>query len=133
MSNSCVFCDIIKKTAEGYIVYESDRVIAFLDKYPITKGHILVVPVKHYERFIEMEQVDRYALIDSITIITKKVEKLTDNYNIGMNQGEYAGQIISHIHFHIIPRYPNDERSFNHRTILKDSIAMDVVNILTKM
>jgi len=133
MREDCIFCKIINKQTNAYVVYETKEVISFLDINPITRGHLLVVPKKHYERFVDIPQEDLTAIFKVIHILCGKVEKkLSDNYNIGMNQGEYAGQIIPHIHFHVIPRYPGETEKFPSRHKLNDTEAREIVKLLTE-
>ena len=106
----CVFCKIVNKEIPAYTVYEDENVIAFLDINPVSEGHILVVPKKHYERITEMPEEDFRKFSESLQKVVKLVEnKLSKDYNIIVNHGERAGQVIKHVHFHIIPRYGNEQ------------------------
>lgn len=80
---TCIFCEIVHKKAEAYIIYENELVCCFLDKFPINKGHILVVPKTHYQEFSEVEENS----LKEVILISQKVaislEKLfnTDGNN----------------------------------------------------
>jgi len=106
----CIFCKIVKGEIPSEKVYEDDTVYAFLDIAPINKGHTLVIPKQHYEKFLET---DNPALAD-LTTKTKKIAKAVkkavraDGINIGINNDKAAGQLVFHTHFHIIPRFDND-------------------------
>jgi histidine triad (HIT) family protein len=95
---------------EGHIVYEDEKHIAFLDKYPIDDGHTLVIPKKHYERITDMDSNDVGELFSLIPKIAKAVllGAGADAFSLAQNNGKAAKQIIPHVHVHIIPRY-NDK------------------------
>lgn len=106
----CVFCKIIKKEIPAYIVYEDEKVIAFLDIAPVNPGHTLIVPKIHYENILDTPS----KILEELILATKKIAKAVCDgigyagFNLGVNNGRVAGQIISHLHFHIIPRRIND-------------------------
>jgi histidine triad (HIT) family protein len=106
----CVFCKIINNELPAYKVYEDDNVLAFLDIKPVNPGHILVIPKKHYQNLEEITDDDLVA----VSIVVKKVGKLlmdkleVKGYNVISNNDSIAGQIVPHLHFHIIPRISSD-------------------------
>jgi len=107
---SCIFCKIANKEIKSYIVYEDDVSIAFLDINPLSKGHILFIPKKHYTKISEIPDEELGKLIKSFKRLLKIVEeKISKNYNIINNCGKLAGQEIEHVHIHIVPRYGNEQ------------------------
>lgn len=81
-----------------------------IDSYPANRGHLLIVPKRHVEKWEELNPEEKQALIEGIDLaieILKKVLK-PDGFNLGMNLGEAAGQTVKHLHLHIIPRYKGD-------------------------
>lgn len=102
----CIFCQIINSKAPSYKVYEDTYTIAFLDINPITDGHVLLLP-KYHTQYLEnlpLEVID--ALFKTMIKIIPSIQramKVTDS-NITINNGPNAGQIIPHVHIHIIPR-----------------------------
>ncbi len=101
----CIFCEIIEGKEPAYIVYSDEKVVSFLDKFPIAPGHVLVVPRLHYENFLELtdEVINNLCLVlKKIAIAVKKSLK-TDGMRILTNIGASAGQVIFHSHFHIVP------------------------------
>ncbi len=106
----CIFCKIIKNEIPCYKIYEDENTLAFLDIQPITKGHTLIIPKKHYNTFAETPADLLSQMMPIIQKIGIAVQKATqaDGFNFGLNNGSAAGQIIMHTHFHIIPRYDND-------------------------
>ncbi len=106
----CLFCKIINKEIPSYIVYESKEVVAFLDISPINKGHTLVMPNNHYETFLDIPKNELEILFSKIQEVTKAVIKATnaDGSNLLLNNKRAAGQVVDHVHFHVIPRFEND-------------------------
>lgn len=107
----CIFCKIIKREIPGFIVYEDDYTIAFLDIAPVKPGHVLVLPKKHVENLEEMDDVvlgHTMAAVKKIGLAIKEAWG-AKGYNIVVNNGEVAGQMINHFHFHLIPRHKKDE------------------------
>jgi len=101
----CVFCEIAARRSPAYIVYEDDSTLAFLDIAPFTRGHLLVVPKRHGARLTDLPFEDQMALIRTLDELCRRVERLTPDYNLALNAGAAAGQVVFHVHFHIIPRY----------------------------
>ncbi|NDF34768.1 MAG: HIT family protein [Nitrosopumilaceae archaeon] len=116
---SCIFCDIISKNREGHFIYEDDSHVAFLDKYPIDKGHVLVVPKIHHEKITDMEEKNVGELFSIIPKIAKAIMKSTGAiaFSLAQNNGRAAKQIIPHVHVHIIPRYAEMGAVWTKRTI----------------
>ena len=106
--SDCIFCKIISKEIPSEIVYEDANTLAFLDINPINAGHTLVIPKQHHENIFEVPK----DVLDNTTNVLKKVanavDKISDGVNIGQNNRPAAGQIVNHLHFHIIPRFDND-------------------------
>jgi len=106
----CIFCKIVNHEIPCYKVYEDDKVLAFLDIKPVNSGHTLVIPKTHYQNLEEINEKDLSYLIVAVKKIGKLLkEKLNViGYNVHENNGLIAGQAVSHIHFHIIPRVEAD-------------------------
>lgn len=102
---NCVFCKIVARQAPAYLVYEDDEAIAFLDIFPFTRGHLLVVPKRHAPRLTDLPEAEHGAYLGALAKVCRRVERLSSDYNIALNQGAKAGQVVFHLHFHIIPRY----------------------------
>ncbi|UCZ51481.1 HIT family protein [Bacillus shivajii] len=106
--DNCIFCKIISKTEDANIIYENEYVCCFLDKYPINKGHILVVPKKHYQELKDVDQESLSKVILASQLVATALEKLlyTDGITIMQNNGIFKD--VEHYHMHIIPRFKND-------------------------
>ena len=106
----CIFCKIINQEIPSFKVYEDDKTLAFLDIKPVKPGHTLVISKKHYQNLEETTPEDLNALaltVKKVGLIMK--EKLgAPGYNVCENNDPVAGQIISHVHFHVIPRQVDD-------------------------
>ncbi|MFH1029784.1 MAG: HIT family protein [bacterium] len=108
--DNCVFCKIVKGDIPSYKIYEDDIVCAFLDIMPVNKGHILVVPREHFENIFSTPENVLCKIISVIKKITPAILKAVgaEGFNLGVNNGRVAGQIVEHLHFHIIPRFRSD-------------------------
>jgi len=112
INKECIFCQIVEKKIPSKIVFEDQKNLAFLDIFPISEGHTIIIPKKHFQN---MEDIPEGELINVFKIVKKLAilihNKLEiDGYNILQNNYESAGQVINHFHIHIIPRNRNDER-----------------------
>lgn len=108
VKSECIFCKIISGESKGYIIYKNDYVCCFLDKFPINKGHILVVPKIHYEEFVDVDLRSLNEIINAAQKITKILEKIfkIDGITIMQNNGMF--KCVDHYHMHIIPRFNDD-------------------------
>lgn len=110
MSENCIFCKIIKGEIAAEKVYEDDSIFAIMDIKPVSRGHVLVLPKSHANDFLSTPD---EVLQDTI----KKVKKIgsaimtavnSQGLNITTNNGAAAGQVVFHLHFHLIPRFGDD-------------------------
>jgi histidine triad (HIT) family protein len=111
----CIFCRIVKGEIPSAMIFEDDRVISFLDIAPANKGHALIVTKKHHETLLEIPDED----LNDLMIIARKIARAMssalgcEGFNILMNNKKAAGQLVSHAHVHIIPRFKGDGIDFN--------------------
>ncbi|MBD2438738.1 HIT family protein [Nostoc sp. FACHB-110] len=106
-TNYCIFCNPPKNLK---LLTESATAYAIFDGYPISKGHILVIPKRHVSNYFELpfkEQSACWLMVNKVQEILK-AEFAPDGFNIGMNINREAGQNIMHASIHIIPRYKGD-------------------------
>ena len=106
----CIFCKIIDGKIPAAKVYEDGLTVSFLDIMPANKGHCLVVPKKHSQTLAEMEDNDLVAMIKTAKKVARALSLSFGNgsFNIVMNNGKEAGQVVNHSHIHIIPRFQKD-------------------------
>jgi len=121
--SSCIFCDIISEKRSCHEIYHDSNIMAILDKYPIDKGHSLVITKKPYEKLTDMSSQEVAELFSKIPKIANAIIKATnaDAFSIAQNNGKAAKQIIPHVHVHIIPRYNDTGTLWLKRKILKDN------------
>lgn len=102
----CPFCSI----EHIEVLLENELAVAFYDKYPVQKGHLLVIPKEHVPTYFEATQSQIIAIHQLLNEGKKLIEKehKPDGYNIGVNISPYGGQTVNHLHFHLIPRYKGD-------------------------
>jgi histidine triad (HIT) family protein len=112
--NDCIFCKIVKGDIPSSKVYEDKDILAFLDIAPANKGHALVVTKAHHETMIDMPPDLLKKMAEATQKIARAVVKATqaDGFNVFMNNKKQAGQLVPHVHFHIVPRFSNDGISF---------------------
>ena len=109
----CIFCKIINKEIEKEFIHEDNHTIAFFDRDPVNVGHMLVIPKKHFKTVDEMDKEEYDKLSESILKLSKGIINIADGMNIQQNNNEVAGQVVPHVHFHLIPRYKGDGYKFN--------------------
>ena len=102
----CIFCNIDNKK----IIHEDQYWVSVYDEFPVNEGHVLIISKRHISDMTELKSNEWAYLHSAIMFIEEYIkEKFNcDGFNIGINQGEVAGQTIKHLHIHIIPRYSGD-------------------------
>ena len=106
----CVFCKIASGQIPSIKIFENEHVLAFLDIGPISDGHTLVISKRHYERLDQADPQVMAEIAKVLPMLSAAVPKAVnaEGYNVLCNNGSVAGQVIEHVHFHIIPRRSND-------------------------
>ncbi len=104
----CIFCKIVKGEIPVKIILETEKTLAFMDAFPLTKGHSLVIPKTHYEKAQDISASDNADLFDTVRIVIKKVDKITGATLLAIHNGKESGQEIPHVHVHLIPRSQED-------------------------
>jgi len=110
----CVFCKIFRREIKADVIYENDSFFSIPDANPIDPGHSLVISKKHFENILDLPNSTGPELLDCIKktseILIKKYN--CEGFNVINNNFESAGQLVKHIHFHIIPRKKGDGLKF---------------------
>lgn len=106
-NDSCIFCKIISGELPCHKIWEDEDYLAFLDIRPLTPGHTLLIPKKHFQDLLSMNaQFLQTALAKTQMIVKLLITKLeAKGMSILQSNGREAGQVVDHIHFHLIPRY----------------------------
>jgi histidine triad (HIT) family protein len=106
----CLFCKIARNEVQTKKVYENNHALAFLDINPCSYGHTVVIPKKHYMSLTDMPQDEIGTLFQTAVMLAGKIKHIVDadGFNMGVNDNRAAGQVIDHVHIHIIPRWQKD-------------------------
>jgi histidine triad (HIT) family protein len=120
-----MFCQIIRKEAPASIVYEDEQVVAFLSNRPVNVGHTLVAPKKHYVNIYEIPEEEVAYLFKIVKRVAYAVKDATgvEGIRIVQNNGEAAGQVVFHLHVHIIPMKPYSQ--FRHENGFRNAELLD--------
>jgi len=105
-NDDCIFCKIIAKEIPSKVLYQNNNTIAFLDIFPISQGHTIIIPKKHYTNLETIPINELHEVMETVKIVSNLIYKNLniDGYNILQNNYKAAGQVINHFHIHIIPR-----------------------------
>ena len=108
--STCIFCRIAAGEVPARIALEGDGVLAFLDVGPLAAGHVLVIPKSHFVTLDQMSPGDVAAVAGVIPRLVGAIRKLdgVTGVNVLQNNGRSAGQVVDHVHFHLIPRKEGD-------------------------
>ena len=106
----CIFCKIALKKIKTNIIIENENAVAFLDAFPLAKGHTLVIPKAHYSKIQELDENSSQSVFNLVWKISNPIEKATgvNSSTIAIHNGKEAGQEIPHVHIHVIPRKSGD-------------------------
>jgi len=104
----CIFCNIVSGKIPARKIHETQRSLAFLDAFPLTKGHSLVIPKTHYLKIQEMTNVDNADLFESVRVISTRMERISPSSLVAIHNGKESGQEVPHVHVHLIPRHATD-------------------------
>ena len=112
-NKNCIFCQIVKKKIPAFIIAKNKNAIALLDINPVSDGHTIIIPKKHY---CDWQNTPSNVLSDIVKLSNKVVKILNKSlpikplgYNYVSNQGKIAGQQVFHFHLHIMPKYKENE------------------------
>ncbi|MBT4216852.1 MAG: HIT family protein [Nitrosopumilus sp.] len=131
----CIFCKIISRQIPAKILNETSHSICFLDAFPLTKGHVLVIPKNHHKKIQDMSSSENSDLFSLVHAMMSKVDSITGSTLIAIHNGESAGQEIPHVHVHLVPRSEFDSAGpihsmFNSSLNLSNSEIEKYYNLL---
>lgn len=126
----CIFCKIVTGAIPCHKVYEDDAVLSFLDVGPLSRGHTLVIPKAHHVTLADTPPDLAGRCMAAVAKLGPAVAKATGvaGWNVLQNNGAVAGQVVMHVHFHIIPRREGDGLGYRWPTGQLD--AADAVTLL---
>ncbi len=106
----CIFCKIIAGEIPSAKVFEDENVLAFLDVKPEAKGHTLVIPKKHAENIFDIDEDSLKQVFSACQPLARKLKSAmkADGISLRQSNGAAAGQLIMHLHVHLIPRFDSD-------------------------
>ena len=110
-TQGCIFCAIARHEAEASTVHEDETVIAFMDRYPVTPGHLLVVPRRHAVGLEDLDEATGghvWAVAHHLARTLRRSTFHPEGMNLFLCDGEVAFQTVPHVHLHVIPRYTGD-------------------------
>ena len=109
-SNNCIFCKIANGSISASIIDQNNRAIAFLDAFPLSAGHTLIIPNSHYSKVQDMNKEDSSDVFNLLWKLSGAVEKAAgvNASTIAIHNGKAAGQEVPHVHIHVIPRTTGD-------------------------
>ena len=133
--SDCIFCKIVKGEIPAYKVYEDEKVYAFLDLYPLSKGHTLVLPKEHFKTVLDTPK-DLYGYMNEVVKkIAMKIQKEYEPEGILINQnnGRKARQVIDHVHIHVKPIYEDTDlpSEGDHRKEFSEEKMKDIQETLS--
>jgi diadenosine tetraphosphate (Ap4A) HIT family hydrolase len=106
MTDTCLFCTL----GAGRIVLANELAVVIRDNFPVSPGHTLIIPKRHVVSFFDITGDERKAMLALLESAKRGLDAAfhPDGYNVGINDGEAAGQTVPHLHLHLIPRYAGD-------------------------
>lgn len=128
---NCIFCKIADGGATAQKVYEDTHFIAFLDINPRSKGHALVIPKKHYATVLDMPDDELSGLFLVARMVAERsIRNLgARGFNICVNSGRDAGQVVPHAHVHVIPRYGEEEGAIESAFPVRPELAKNMEEV----
>jgi histidine triad (HIT) family protein len=111
LGGACVFCDIVAGRGEASVVFEDETVVAFMDRYPATRGHLLIVPRVHAGGLEDLDAATGahvWSVGHYLARVLRRSGIPCEGINVLVCDGEAALQTVSHFHLHVIPRHVGD-------------------------
>lgn len=114
--NDCLFCKIARKEIPATVLHENDRTLCFMDIKPVNPGHALVIPKKHFADYASASD----EALREMAVMARRLGEATmkalgaPGFNIAVNNGRVAGQLVDHMHLHVMPRFEGDGRDLWH-------------------
>jgi len=107
---NCIFCKIANGDISSEKIFENDNFFSIFDAAPQIKGHVLVISKKHFKTTLDMPNSLGPELLDCIkkTALRLMEKNNAEGFNIVSNNFEWAGQVVKHVHFHVLPRKKGD-------------------------
>lgn len=104
----CPFCLAVADPASPVVLSRGLSCAVLADRFPVAPGHVLVVPVRHVGRLVDLRASERFELMSAVFDRAALMQSECDALTVGVNDGPAAGQTIPHVHVHLIPRHAGD-------------------------
>jgi histidine triad (HIT) family protein len=130
--NDCLFCKIVRKEIPATVVHENDRTLCFMDIKPVNAGHMLVIPKKHFDDYASTSD----EALREMAVIARRLGEAAmkalgaPGFNLAVNNGAAAGQLVGHVHLHVIPRFEGDGHELWHGKPYEEGEAQAVADKL---
>ena len=105
---SCIFCRIVSGEIPSKKISENDNALAFMDAFPLTRGHLIIIPKKHRKRLQDMVSAEVSDVFELAAKLISRTDALSGSTLLAIHNGPHAGQEIPHVHVHLVPRYVDD-------------------------
>jgi len=111
----CIFCKIVAGAIPAVRILEDEHMLAFMDIAPVVKGHALVIPKAHHDPLMSAPPAVLAACISAVQRVAQAqmTAMKADGINVHQANGAAAGQVVPHLHFHVIPRFHDDGHHWN--------------------
>jgi len=119
----CIFCKIVSGEIPVKILKETTNSISFLDAFPLTKGHLLVIPKNHRQKIQDLTEKEYSDLFSLVRTMISKSDSITGSTLLAVHNGKDAGQEIPHAHVHLVPRSSSDSAGAIH-SMFNDSLKL---------
>ena len=131
---NCIFCKITKGEIPSFKVFEDDFSLAFLDIAPFVKGHTIVIPKNHHMNLLEFPDKEMKNYFSAVKHVALKLKRNlnADGINLMQNNFKAAGQVVAHLHFHVMPRWKHD-KAFPFRVKKLEISKEELSEILNKI
>jgi len=121
----CIFCRIVSGSIPAKLLTQTKHSISFMDAFPLSKGHVLVIPKSHHERIQDLDRDENTDLFSLVRGMIAKVDSISGATLLAVHNGTGAGQEIPHVHVHLVPRSDSDSAGpihsmFNSRMEITD-------------
>lgn len=131
---TCIFCSIVSGDVSSRIVSENDNALAFMDAFPLTLGHVLVIPKEHRAKIQDMTPPEVSDVFSLAAKLVSRTDSLAGSTLLAIHNGPGAGQEIPHVHVHLVPRYHNDGAGAIHGMFRKTTHSeKDTIKAFEKM
>ena len=110
----CIFCKIVSGEIKSKFLKETTYSVSFLDAFPLTTGHVLIIPKNHHQKIQDMSIEENTDLFSLVHQMISNVDKITGSTLVAIHNGKDAGQEIPHVHVHLVPRSKDDSAGAIH-------------------